>query len=122
MRSMLLTGRRTLINAKRARALTVALALGMLAAFFAAPERQTSARTEIGDGSAVVRSGDGLVRAGDGCALVANGDRTVAASSCDEQRDPAGRGERIPPPEDETSPPRAHASGGDDRRPGNHRA
>jgi micrococcal nuclease len=92
-----------LTNTKRARALTVALALYMLASFFAAPERQASARTETGDGSVIVRSGDGLVRAGDGCALVKNGDRTVAAGSCDEQRDPSGPGERIPPPEEKST-------------------
>jgi len=77
----------------------------MLASFFAAPEHQVSARTEAESGSAIVRSGDGLVRAGDGCALVENGDRTAAAGSCDEQRDPAEQGGQIPPPEDETTPP-----------------
>jgi endonuclease YncB( thermonuclease family) len=95
------SGRRTLTNAKRASLLT--LALCMFVTFFAALERQASARTEIEGGSAIVRSSDGLIRAGDGCALVENGDRTVAAGSCDEQKDSSGQSEQIPPPEEETT-------------------
>src|SRR5215203_1508066 len=105
MHSMLQPGRRNLTNAKRAPALTVALALCMLASFFAALERQASARTETEDGSAVVRSGDGLVRARYGCALVENGDWTVAAGSCGEQQGPSEPGEPIPPPEEATTSP-----------------
>ncbi len=90
-------------NTKRAPLLTLALTLCMLATFFAAPEHQVSARTEAEGGSAIIRSGDGLIRAGDGCVLVEIGDRTVAAGSCDEQRDPPGQGEQTLPPEDETT-------------------
>ena len=90
-------------KARRDPLLTVALALCMLISFFAAPEHQASARTEAEGGSAVVRSGDGLLRAGDGCALVENGDSTVAAGSCGDQGDPPGQGEQILPPEEETT-------------------
>jgi hypothetical protein len=63
MHSMPLTGRSTLTNAKQV--LLLALALCMLVTFVVALERQASARAETEGGSAIVRSGDGLIRAGD---------------------------------------------------------
>jgi micrococcal nuclease len=86
-----------LTNAKRAPLLTLVLTLCMLATFFAAPEHQVSARTEVEGGSTIITSGDGLVRTRDGCVLVENGDRTVAAGSCDEQKGPAGQETTVTP-------------------------
>lgn len=90
-------------KAKRFRVLTVILTLCMLASFCIGLERSASGWAETEGGSAIVRTGDGLIRAGDGCVLVENSDRTVAAGSCDEQKDPSGQGEQIPPPEEETT-------------------